>query len=58
MTRAMNPLKKSSNSRGKGKKENNIFKSKLLAYIIVEILGALAGFYAYNIFVSNTTNKE
>ena len=33
-------------------------KSKLLAYIIVEILGALAGFYAYNIFVSNSTNKE
>ena len=28
-------------------------KSKLLPYIIVEILGGLAGFYAYKKFVSN-----
>lgn len=28
-------------------------KSKLLPYIIVEILGALAGFYAYKRFVNN-----
>jgi len=28
-------------------------KSKLLPYIIVELLGALAGFYAYKRFVNN-----
>jgi aquaporin Z len=32
---------------------NKLEKSKLLPYIIVEILGGLAGFYAYKNFVSN-----
>jgi aquaporin Z len=34
-----------------------IAKEDVLPYIIVEILGALAGFYAYNRFVDKSENK-